>query len=494
MNFRPPEPRGMWDTWIFPWEGRYHLFYIENYGPPSTDVGHWVGDDLLHWEERPSIPIVTGKAGDWNEKGGVLTGMVVHHEGTFHLFAGATHNAAEMTGVFLSRDLETWEPHAENPVLCAAGPHYLDKPARPFFYDKLDFRDPYIFHRPEDGQFHALLHGRRPQWSHEDTGAVFAHLRSTDLIHWEHLPPLDAPTGLFEKTEVPDLFELDGRCYLAFTSRSRGGLRLSTDGRESADGTFYMMADNWDGPFHLPDDYLLVGAEKGVRGPYCGHTIVSPDHGRILYHHITGDRPALSVPKKVRTRSDGTLWLEYMPLLELLESETICDSAQQLPSFEPRDWGEWERSDGRVTAKAKSVGSSCRVVRWTTDVHLCCDIRLNSAAGAGVVLRSIDDHGVWVFLNRDRQQLEVGAASYRLNMGWSRTSGGDACRCELDCDREYRLRCFARDEHFEVYLDDRWVFTLDLASEARTGDIELFVERGDAVFSNLRIAALHEMS
>ena len=64
MNFRPPEPRGMWDTWIFPWEGRYHLFYLESYGPPSTDVGHWVGDDLLHWEERPSIPIMTGKAGD----------------------------------------------------------------------------------------------------------------------------------------------------------------------------------------------------------------------------------------------------------------------------------------------------------------------------------------------------------------------------------------------------------------------------------------------
>ena len=70
-------------------------------------------------------------------------------------------------------------------------------------------------------------------------------------------------------------------------------------------------------------------------------------------------------------------------------------------------------------------------------------------------MRSTDDHGVWIVLNRDLQQLEVGAASYRLNMGWSRTSAGDTCRCELDCDRDYRLRCFARDEHFEVYLDDR---------------------------------------
>ena len=45
----------------------------------------------------------------------------------------------------------------------------------------------------------------------------------------------------------------------------------------------------------------------------------------------------------------------------------------------------------------------------------------------------------------------------------------------------------------EVYLDDHWVFTVDLESEARIGDIELFVERGEAAFTNLRIAALHEM-
>ncbi len=34
----------------------------------------------------------------------------------------------------------------------------------------------------------------------------------------------------------------------------------------------------------------------------------------------------------------------------------------------------------------------------------------------------------------------------------------------------------------------------DLVREARIGDIELFVERGEAAFTNLRIAALHEMS
>ncbi len=489
MNFRPPKPRGMWDTWIFTWEDMFHLFYLENYGSESTHVGHWVGKDLLHWEERASIPIITGKPGDWNESGPILTGMVVHHEGQFYLFAGATHDGIELTGVFLSDDLGAWSPYQQNPVFRPAAPYYLDMPAPPFFYNKLDFRDPFIFYRPEDGHYHALLHGRLPRWSHEHTGAVLAHMRSADLLCWEHLPPLDAPTGKFEKTEVPDLFEMEGRHYLAFTSRSRGGIRLGTNGRDNADGTFYAIADNWDGPFSLPQDYLLVGAEKGVMGPYVGHTLVC-GHGRVLYHHVVGERTALATPKKVRVWPDGSLYLEYMPLLERLETETLCDPTQPLPCFVVSDWGEWEERDGRIRGKAGSMGSSCRIAAMVSDFHLTCTIRLTSAGGAGVVLRHRDRCGVWVFFNRRLRRIEMGGASYRPFMGWSGQGNCDKWGCPLESDKEYNLRCFARDEHFEVYLDDRWIFTLALADEARVGDIELFVERGEVEFSNVRLATI----
>ena len=482
----------MWDTWIFPWEGRFHLFYLENFGSRSTHVGHWVGKDLLHWEERPSIPVITGMPGDWNGEGPLLTGMVVHREGQFYLYAGATREGVELTGVFLSDDLDVWSPYHGNPVFRSAPPHYLDKPVPPFFSNKLDFRDPFIFFLPEDRHYHALLHGRLPQWSHDHSGAVFAHMRSADLLNWEHLPPIDAPTGGFEKTEVPDLFVMEDRHYLVFTSRSRGGIRLSSGGRDNADGTFYAIADSWEGPFSLPEDYLLVGAEKGVMGPYAARTLAC-SRGRILYHHVVSERPALAAPKEVRTRPDGSLHLEYMPLLEDLETETLCDSAAGLPCFEVADWGDWEEGEGRIKGKAGTMGSSCRIAAGVSDFHMTCTIRMISAVGGGVVLRQRDNRGVWIFFNRSLLQMEMGGAGYRPHTGWSGLGGGDKWRCLLEPGREYNLRCFARDEHYEVYLDNRWIFTMALADEARVGDIELFVERGEVEFSNVRIASIEPL-
>ena len=479
----------MWDTWIFPWEEVFHLFYIENTGPPSDHIGHWVGTDLMHWEERPSIPVTSGVAGDWNERGPTLTGMVVHHQGKFHLFAGSMPSGEQQTGLFVSEDLENWAPHPANPVLKAAGPHYLDHPVPPLFSSMLDFRDPFIWFRPEDGQFHALLHGRLPRWSHEHTGAVFAHMQSSDLIHWEHLPPFDAPTGLYEKTEVPDLFELDGRHYLLFTTRSRGGIRLRTDGRQNADGTFYFISDTWDGPYHRPENFIVAGAEKGVPGPYCGHTTA---HGgeRILYHHIAGTRAALAAPKRVRTRRDGTLFLEYMSVLESLEEEVLTESSNGLPSFGSGDWGEWDRRDECITGNAANLGSSCKIAHDLADLHLSCRIRLDTAAGAGIVLRVSEGEGVWLFLDRDQEQIAVGGASYRPYYGWSGLPGGDIASLSIEPNREYLLRCFARDEHFEFYLDNRWIAALARERAAPVGDLELFVERGSASFSQIRIATI----
>jgi hypothetical protein len=489
MNFRPPKDRSMWDTWIFPWLDEYHLFFLESAPSPSDRVGHWVGKDLVHWEERPSIPITTGVPGDWNEHGGILTGMVVHDQGRFYLYVGAMPQRAQQNGLFISEDLDTWTPHPGNPVMVAAGPHYLDRVVPSLFHDQLDFRDPFIWYRPEDGKYHALLHGRLPVWDHGHTGAVFAHMRSSDLVNWEHLPPFDAPTGLYEKTEVPDLFELDGKHYLLFTTRSRGGIRLQTDGRQNADGSFYFMSDSWDGPFRRPENFLVAGAEKGVPGPYCARTIAVGDD-RVLYHHLTGRRPALGSPKKVRTRPDGTLLLEYLPLLKSLEREVVTESSTPLPGFSCQDWGDWKQSGDVVTGKATSVGSSCRIMQGMADLHFSCDIRFSTAWGAGIALRVSEGEGVWLFLDRTADRIQVGRASYRPYCGWSELSGGDTARWVMEPNRGYQLRCFARDEHFEFYIDDRWVAALAPDQVASSGDVELFVERGEVSFSNIRVATI----
>ena len=76
----------MGDTWLFPWQGKDHLFYLETRYTPFDYVGHAVSNDLVHWKTRPSIP-VKGKKGAWNERE-ALTGTLIQRDGTFFMFIG----------------------------------------------------------------------------------------------------------------------------------------------------------------------------------------------------------------------------------------------------------------------------------------------------------------------------------------------------------------------------------------------------------------------
>ena len=148
MIYRPAAPRQLWDTWLFSWEGRYHLFHLETHEHLWDHVGHAVSDDLVHWSARPSIP-TKGAKGAWNHEP-TLTGMVVRHNDLFYMFVGAEHQNVQVVGVYTSTDLDHWTPHPANPVMKPAGPHYLDAPAPPEF-PNVDWRDPCITYNSEEG-------------------------------------------------------------------------------------------------------------------------------------------------------------------------------------------------------------------------------------------------------------------------------------------------------------------------------------------------------
>jgi len=524
MIYRLKPPNSLWDSCLFEWDGTFHLYHLESSEKLWDRLGHAVSADLVHWEARDPIHIA-GRPGDWNEGPMILTGMVVPHDGRFYLFAGGRTGGRQVMGVFTSGDLDHWEVHPASPVLCPEGPHYLSKPTP--HCPEVDWRDPCIHYRKDDGHYHALLCARLPEMSHRHSGATIAHVRSRDLIRWEHLPPIQAPTGRFYDTEVPDVFEMDGRYYLLFSTASSGAFQINTAGRENATGTFYMVGDDVDGPFSLPDEYLLIGAGQGKMAAYCGRTIAHED-GRLFYHHINhggdiravpqkqadrelrhhvnygGDirscRHAWGSPKRVRT-SDGKLYLEYMPILERLETGILCGSVAELPVFDAPDLGRWERAGGRISARSDVRMSSCRICRDAGDLHLACEVRASSDSRPGFLLRSAAGEAALVTLNFARQRLEIGTCTndrsgWGLGMDDVLTGVGvsclysDLCAAELKDHVPYRVRCFARDEHFEVYLDGRWVFTTVLPHAARRGDIELCVAGGAAEFSDLRIAAI----
>ena len=379
MIYRPIVTRQLWDTWMFPWEGRYHLFHSETHEWLWDHVGHAVSDDLVHWETRPSIP-TRGPAGAWNH-GPMLTGTIVHRDGTFSMVLGAEYQGVQMSGVYTSTDLDNWSLHPAGAVLRPAGPHYLSQPAGGEF-PSADWRDPCIVYRPDDGYYHAYLCARCPVWSAEDNGAAIGHARSKDLFHWEHLPPVARLGNTFWHTEVPDAFELDGRNYMLFSTISRGGIDIRTSGRDHVSGTFYLIGEGPDGPFHLPDDFMLIG-NGGHFANYVGRTCEHPG-GLLLCHHTNAERPVFAAPKIISARADGTLSLRYFPALEKIETIVVVESIGQAEDSRPIgdlaiDFARWDRSDDGLVGFIGVGGTARTVARELGDVHVECKVVPGSA-------------------------------------------------------------------------------------------------------------------
>lgn len=502
MIYRPAKPSRLWDTWLFEWSGQFHLFFLETIKSTWDHVGHAISNDLVHWETCPSIP-TKGKPGQWNSEV-ALTGMVVPHQDKFYMFVGSVFNKSQVIGVYISDDLYNWKHYYGNPVMSPQGPHYITE-ASPAFGDSVDWRDPCISYRQEDKHYHALLCARRPKVSHDNTGAVIAHLKSKDLLNWEYLPPIEADLSKFYHAEVPDIFKLNNKYYLLFSTFSAGGIKLNTPSRKRAAGSFYMISDNIDGPFVLPEDYLLIGAGLSKMGPYVGRTIPY-DNGRLLYHHIqnpTETGPAFCSPKMIQVKIDDSLFLKYMPVLEKLETENIYESIDDIKLPKCKDMGLWQCHQGKICGTAEAWGTSCTIAESLSDVHIKFKLK-SDAARTGLALRSKASKGVLVALDFINQQLEIGCMRYNKTTGWGPDIDAvvnhknyepwDICKKKLNKNINYELRCFVRSEFFEVYLNDEWVFTVALNESPESGDIELFVEHGKTEFSDLTLALIEPMA
>ena len=502
MIYRPIKTRKMWDTWIFPWEDRYHLFHVETQETHNDHVGHAVSDDLIHWETLESIN-TTGNPDEWNHKR-TATGMVLRHDDMFWMFVGGYDpkvktGDSQVVGVYLSRDLEHWEAYSDNPIIYPGEP-YLVNPTEGFF-NVTDWRDSYIIWREEDRYYHGFLCARMPNWNHNNMGSVVAHVRSKDLIKWEYLSPI-AKAGLYSNMEVPEVFELDGRYYLTFSTNSLTGLRINTPTREEVRGTFYMVSESFDGPFEFPEDPLLIGSGHRQLGAYVGRSINY--RGERLLYHQAGDfdltHTTLGTPKLIKTNADGTLRLEYFQALEKLETSVIVDSVMDILSPEIADLGRWVRGDNCLIGENNSAGTCYKIANEVGDMHFQCTIASHSACCAGLVLRETDKRtGVAIILDFENQRLQIGKSEVPPAYNSALALFGLTChihdsrKYSLKRNQNYHLRCFARDEFFEVYLDDVWVFTACLPDSTQIGNVELYVERGKSEFKDLRLAQLEPL-
>jgi beta-fructofuranosidase len=315
-----PSDHLVWDFWLAPRRPGepYHLFYLR--APrnlPDPEQRHWVASvglavspDLVHWEKKPPA-LVPGESGSWDDRA-IWTGSVVERDGRYYWFYTAINqrDRVQRIGLATSTDLVDWERHHGNPIL-EADPRWYEK-AEPGSRHWEACRDPWVIAYPSDGTWWKFFTGRS-NYGPSDSRGVIGCARSSDLVHWEQLPPVTEP-GEFGELEVPQVFALDGRWYMLFCTAKHSATRLARRGLDSDwFGTHYLVADALTGPYNLLTDDALVGDEQGTF--YAGRVVENPGGGLVFLAWRRLDDAgrflgAISDPAPVEVLPDGRLRVE----------------------------------------------------------------------------------------------------------------------------------------------------------------------------------------
>ncbi len=275
-GYAPPDGY-LWDPW-FVWDRDIlHLFHLFQPAPRHYDhergfardrpvIAHATWSSDTGWQPRGIAIDYTGTAYDAAR---IHTGCIVRHGDQWWMFySGSRTHVCLAT----SDDLETWRKHPANPILTPDPTLYGPR-----------WRDPWIYRDPRDGQYVMLLAAQRPHDAASGRG-VAGVAYSRDLLTWTQQPPLDVPPG-FDWLEVPEMHRLDGRWYLLFATQSEwidaaGQDQLRAQGVSAGTGAYYLVADEWRGP------YRRIGRLFPPDSPrYVTRFMTTPWGDRWLWSH-----------------------------------------------------------------------------------------------------------------------------------------------------------------------------------------------------------------
>ncbi|MER7517732.1 GH32 C-terminal domain-containing protein [Streptomyces sp. NPDC126499] len=198
---------------LIQWRGRHHLFSQYHPDAPKWGPMHWAhadGPDAVHWRERP-VALTPPPPATPTDNSGIFSGSAVDDDGTLTVaYTRSTDTAAhpgatpETVEIATSTDGVTFTPGTE--VVSQAPPG-----------SSAGFRDPKLFRDPLDGRWKMVV-------GSGDAGRGKVHLyASDDLRTWTYdgvLTEGDGSTGAM--WECPDLFPLDGRWVLLYSTNEGG--------------------------------------------------------------------------------------------------------------------------------------------------------------------------------------------------------------------------------------------------------------------------------
>lgn len=294
MVLRLPD-KWVWDFWFVRHNEAYHLFYLQApraLGDPAlrhwnATIGHAVSIDCRDWRVLPDA-LHPGAPGSWDDLA-TWTGSAIGHGSQWYmLYTGisrAEEGLVQRIGLAMSHDLVNWSKYDHNPVL-EADPRWYETLGHGRSRDQA-WRDPWVFQHPDDSGFHALITARSPLGLPDGAG-VLAQARSSNLIHWEVLPPLTEP-GDFAQVEVAQLVQMDGHYTILFScnARDHSAARVDRLGLSGRAGTFTFSAKDFAGPYRPSRG--PVSGDGGTLGTLYAGKLLELEPGQYSFMAFRGD-------------------------------------------------------------------------------------------------------------------------------------------------------------------------------------------------------------
>lgn len=456
---RPQRADSTGDAIPFYHEGVYHIFSLTP--PPGTTVyparlrtswSHHTSRDLVHWQEEETA-LWPGE-GDAPDACGVWTGAVIFGEGLYHIFyTGYNYTIEDQQTIChaSSTDGIHWTKDPENPVI---------KPVEG--YERLDWRDPFVFYNEEEGLYWLILSARRAEGPPTKRGCVVL-FRSPDLKDWAFYGPIYLPYHT-NCPECAEIYKMGDKWFLSYSKFS-----------EYVD-TIYRTADSPYGPWQTP-------RKDGIGGRrfYAAKSLLDAE-GRRFYFGWAHDRAegsdtgewywggAFCIPHEVCLDGENELAVKLPQ--EYREAFARCIPCTFKPIWGPCS----SASTEGIELDAAATLSYGFLTPLPRRFRMSCSIRVLEAHDYfGLILKSDEQAARCLELRIEPRMQRVSLVNLPMdvdpfwrqsctNMGEPKQPGPDGTRvCEkvFDCapgDR-IRLDLIVDEDLIELFIDDRVAFT-----------------------------------
>lgn len=517
MLYQPTADR-LWDTWIVRNGDLYHLFYIRI---SDGHAGLWNGvslatsTDLIHWREVG--PVLEKSA----EAAWLGTGMIIHAGGRWLMNYSEEIDHRQVIRFAESDDLRKWRKleadFPQDPRWYESNPAQSAETAPR--WDSLG-----IVHLPERrgapwlGVFTANARDAR-----RGASGVLGLAESDDGLHWRALPPACAP-GLMTHFEVPEIVSFGGRWYATFATNTVGGTRFDERANGNSGGTYYLVADQPEGPYVLPATDPLLQGTRGDRNVFAlmvGRMLDDGAGGHLFYHQWgtprRGPNGRVGPVKRLIEVAPWQLALVWWEGNEGLRGARLASGAAGVEADPPigaLPVVRWTAADDDVIVEDEG---GCGAATWTipdggsgvlgsgrileTGVRIARGHLLGVWIGTeptdavevrpmGSLAPNPDDCRLAIGLNAARGQVEF----LRLMRGIGASLVVQECLAAIPWPVvrgvTHRLRVLWRGDCLEAYVDDRWVHGLVIPEGLSHRRLGLVSDRANGLLAGPEIWAM----